>query len=68
VGIDPDGFSGVVVDGDQVVLDGEWVESTSLRPFVGSSYYHDGNGGKGMTQRIKHRHAQQFESAEEHQA
>ena len=48
VGIDPDGFSGVVVDGDQVVLDGEWVESTSLRPFVGSSYYHDGNGGKGM--------------------
>jgi hypothetical protein len=48
VGIDPNDFSGVIVDGDQVVLDGEWVESTSLRPFVGSSYYHDGNGGKGM--------------------
>ena len=32
----------------KIKLIGDWVESTSLRPFVGSSYFHDGNGGKGM--------------------
>ena len=37
-----------MVDGNQLVFEGEWVESTSIRPFVGSSYFHDGNGGKGM--------------------
>ena len=31
-----------------LAFEGEWVKSTSLRPFVGSSYFHDGNGGKGM--------------------
>ena len=48
VGIDPDDFNGVVVDGNQIIFEGEWVESTSLRPFIGFSYHHDGNGGKGM--------------------
>ena len=48
VGINPNDFNGVVVDGNQLVFEGEWVESTSIRPFVGSSYFHDGNGGKGM--------------------
>lgn len=47
-GVDPTSFSGLVVDGDELSFDGDWVKSTSLRPFVGSSYYHDGNGGKGM--------------------
>jgi hypothetical protein len=48
IGINPNDFNGVVVDGNQLVFEGEWVESTSIRPFVGSSYFHDGNGGKGM--------------------
>ena len=48
LGINPSKFSGLVVDGKQLELQGDWVESTSLRPFVGSSYFHDGNGGKGM--------------------
>ena len=47
-GIDPKSLSGVVIDGKQVRFAGEWVESSSLRPFVGSSYFHDENGGKGM--------------------
>ena len=47
-GVSTDSLGGVVVDGSTVELVGEWVESTSLRPFVGDSYFHDGNGGKGM--------------------
>jgi hypothetical protein len=47
-GIDPSQMSGLVVDGANLSFEGEWVESTSLRPFVGYSYFHDGNGGKGM--------------------
>ena len=47
-GVDPSSFSGLVVDGDELSFEGDWVKSTSLRPFIGSSYYHDGNGGKGM--------------------
>ena len=41
-------LGGVVVDGLTVELEGEWTESSSLRPFVGESYFHDGNGGKGI--------------------
>ena len=47
-GVDPSSFSGLVVDGEELSFEGDWVKSTSLRPFIGSSYYHDGNGGKGM--------------------
>lgn len=47
-GISVDSLGGVVVDGPTVEFEGEWTESTSLRPFVGTSYFHDGNGGKGM--------------------
>ena len=47
-GIDPAQMSGLVVDGTNLSFEGEWVKSTSLRPFVGNSYFHDGNGGKGM--------------------
>ena len=48
LGISPASLKGVVVDGAGVELEGEWSESSSLRPFVGTSYWHDGNGGKGM--------------------
>jgi hypothetical protein len=41
-------FGGVVVDGDQIELRGPWTESSSLRPFVGASYFHDANAEKGM--------------------
>ena len=47
-GIDPETLSGVIVDGDQVNLLGDWTKNSSLRPFVGDGYFHDGNGGKGM--------------------
>lgn len=48
MGMDPVKFSGLVIDGEELSFEGEWVKSTSLRPFVGTSYFHDGNGGKGM--------------------
>jgi len=48
LGINPDDLQGLVVDGREVKLKGEWTQSASLRPFVGNGYFHDGNGGKGM--------------------
>lgn len=47
-GIPLETLGGVVVDGSTVELEGDWIESTSLRPFVGDSYFHDGNGAKGL--------------------
>jgi hypothetical protein len=37
----------VVVDDTQAKLTGSWLPSTALRGFVGPSYLHDGNEGKG---------------------
>ncbi len=48
VGISPQSLPGLIVDGDAVELIGEWTKSSSLRPFVGDGYFHDGNGGKGI--------------------
>jgi len=47
VGYPRNRLGGDVVDGEQIEFVGEWTESTSLRPFVGTSYHHDGNAGKG---------------------
>ena len=47
-GIDPSSLSGVVIDDEKIKFSGEWIRSSSLRPFIGSSYHHDGNTGKGM--------------------
>ena len=48
LGINPDNLQGLVIDGREIKLKGEWTQSASLRPFVGNGYFHDGNGGKGM--------------------
>ncbi len=48
LGVSSSSLGGVVVDATMVELEGDWVESSSLRPFVGESYFHDGNGGKGL--------------------
>jgi hypothetical protein len=47
-GLLPQSLGGVVVDGQMVELEGNWIKSSSMRPFVGESYYHDGNGNKGL--------------------
>ncbi len=47
-GISVADLDGVVIDGQKVQFQGQWQESSSLRPFVGHSYWHDGNGGKGV--------------------
>ncbi len=38
---------GVVVDDDQARREGDWQSSTSVVPFVGRGYRHDGDTGKG---------------------
>lgn len=48
VGIDPSIYEGIVVDDEDIEFTGDWVKSSSLRPFVGRCYFHDGNAGKGM--------------------
>tara|TARA_B100000242_G_C43049050_1_gene489933 strand:+ start:1249 stop:3375 length:2127 start_codon:yes stop_codon:yes gene_type:complete len=48
LGIDPSKLEGLVIDGALVKFSGEWIRSSSLRPFVGNSYFHDGNTAKGM--------------------
>ncbi len=40
-------LQGIVVDDSQAKKIGEWSESTTLKPFVGVSYLHDKNEGKG---------------------
>ena len=38
----------MVIDDEKIKFTGDWIRSSSLRPFVGKSYHHDGNTGKGM--------------------
>ncbi|MEZ6043060.1 MAG: FAD-dependent oxidoreductase [Planctomycetaceae bacterium] len=40
-------LSGIVVDDSEAVLEGDWQYSTHTPPFVGRSYLHDMNAGKG---------------------
>lgn len=47
VTIDPRKLEGVVVDDAQAKLTGHWSESTSVRPWVGTGYRHDGNTADG---------------------
>ncbi len=44
---DPASLTGQVIDDLQAKFTGEWKSSTSVRPFLGESYQHDGNEGKG---------------------
>lgn len=45
--VDPESLKGIVVDDLQAKLTGEWGPSTSTGKFIGGSYRHDGNIGKG---------------------
>ncbi len=36
-----------MIDNDQAVLEGDWIEGSLIHPHVGSSYHHDGNESKG---------------------
>jgi hypothetical protein len=46
-GVDPRRLQGVVLDNDRAELKGEWTAASTIGPFVGSGYIHDGNTGKG---------------------
>jgi hypothetical protein len=45
--INPKTLGGIVVDDDQAEAKGTWAVSTSVGPFIGSGYRHDGNQEKG---------------------
>ncbi|HEU5116427.1 MAG TPA: FAD-dependent oxidoreductase [Isosphaeraceae bacterium] len=51
-GVDPNTLKGVVVDDDQAEAKGEWSVSTSVGPYIGSGYRHDGDQEKGKRQLI----------------
>jgi hypothetical protein len=46
-GLNAAGLKGVLVDDSQAKLAGAWTESTALKPWIGSSYRHDGNSRDG---------------------
>ncbi len=41
-------LEGLVIDDAEARKVGEWQSSTTIRPFVGSNYLHDGANGRGM--------------------
>ena len=43
---------GIVIDDEQAHRDGEWIVSSTLAPFVGRGYRHDGNTAKGSRSMI----------------
>lgn len=45
--IDPAKLRGTVIDEEAAIYEGEWVASTSSKPFVGKGYHHDDNKDKG---------------------
>ena len=46
-GLDPKSLPGIVIDDAQATKTGHWIESSSVRGFVGTAYLHDGDEGKG---------------------
>jgi hypothetical protein len=49
VSVDSTKLAGVVVDDTNAKLSGNWSESTSLRPWIGTGYRHDSNARDGKT-------------------
>ncbi len=47
--LDPSSLQGIVVDDADAKLEGDWRHSTSIGPFVGNGYLHDGNTSKGQS-------------------
>lgn len=45
-GIDPKNLPGIVIDDSKAIVLGQWTASTSVAPFVSSSYRHDNDGGR----------------------
>jgi hypothetical protein len=45
--LDPQSLKGVIVDDAQATFRGDWATGSTIGPFVGSGYRHDGNAGKG---------------------
>jgi hypothetical protein len=45
---------GILIDSSEAKLTGTWRESTSNKPWIGRSYLHDENTGKGEKGRVHH--------------
>lgn len=48
--IDPKSLKGIVVDDAAAKRVGEWTEGTATKGYIGQSYLHDGDAGKGTKQ------------------
>ena len=46
-GLDISKISGIVIDDGDAKRTGEWTKSSTIGPYVGDGYLHDGNEGKG---------------------
>ena len=46
-GIELESVEGIVCDDENAQLEGTWIRSTSVGPFLGRGYRHDDNGAKG---------------------
>lgn len=47
--VDPASLKGVVVDDSEAKLEGAWIESSAIGPWVGKGYRHDGNARDGKS-------------------
>jgi hypothetical protein len=47
--VDTSKLPGVVVDDSKAALTGNWIESTSIAPWIGSAYRHDNNARDGQS-------------------
>ena len=45
--IDPKSLKGIVADDESAKKTGDWSDSTATKGYIGHSYLHDGNEGKG---------------------
>ncbi len=63
INIDPSTLPGIVVDNDAARKTGDWSEGSSISPYVGSNYAHDGAVGKGcaMTYELPIQEAGRYE-------
>jgi hypothetical protein len=49
VNVDPEKLEGIVVDNDAAKATGAWSDGSSIGPYVGKNYAHDGAVGKGCS-------------------
>lgn len=47
-GIDPRKLPGIILDDEDARLEGQWLSSSAIGPFIATGYHHDNNANKGQ--------------------